>query len=190
MPKCRHCRNPFTRERASQVACGADCALALAAKERVKLERAAAREERTADRAKAEALKPIRKLLSEAQAHFNAYIRERDKDLPCVSCGRKHKGAHDAGHYVSAAANPHLRFDEANVHKQCVPCNDHLSGNLIAYRRNLIERIGEQEVRRLETASAGPRKWTREELAQIKVTYSEKRRALVKSTAAVLEATT
>jgi hypothetical protein len=142
-----------------------------AAEERTRLERAS-------DRERAEKLKPIRKLLSEAQAHFNAYIRERDKRLPCVSCGRFHKGAHDAGHYVSAAANPHLRFDEANVHKQCVPCNDHLSGSLIAYRRNLIERIGEAEVRRLETTPSTPRKWTRDELARIKTDYSAKRRAL------------
>ena len=45
-------------------------------------------------------------------------------------------------------------------------CNQHKSANLILYRKNLIPKIGEAEVDRLE----GPQpvhKWTRDELLAI-----------------------
>lgn len=171
--KCAWCREPFTPERVTQVVCCEGCALRHAARERAKVER-------IADRARLDELKPLRKILSEAQAVFNAWIRERDKAQPCISCGRFHTGAHDAGHYLSGNARPDLRFDEANVHRQCVPCNHNLSGNLVAYRQGLIVRIGAAEVLRLE--APGPaKKWTRDELAAIKTEYSAKRRALSKS---------
>ena len=35
-------------------------------------------------------------------------------------------------------AMPSLRFNTHNVHKQCSACNNHLSGNMIEYRINLI----------------------------------------------------
>jgi hypothetical protein len=139
-----------------------------------------AKHERIADRAKAQELKPLRQLLGEAQGAFNAFIRERDSSLPCISCGRFHEGQWHAGHYLSTSARPALRFDESNVHRQCQPCNAHLSGNLAAYRLALVHRIGAGELSRLENTTA-PRKWTREELTAIKTIYSAKRRALLKS---------
>lgn len=107
-------------------------------------------------RSKAKA-KPRRKVvhdrrwhLKEAQKWFNKYIRLRDRDEPCISCGRYHNGQYHAGHYLATAARPHLRYDESNCHKQCAPCNNHLSGNLVNYRISLIEKIGLEEVERLE----------------------------------------
>jgi hypothetical protein len=169
MKSCRVCGKDFEQVRPLQFAFSSKCALRY-----VQTQKAAGRK---ADRARYEALKPLRQLLKEAQAVFNAYIRERDRDRPCISCGRMHQGAWDAGHYLSTGARSELRFDEANVHRQCVPCNQHLSGNAIAYRRGLIERIGLAEVERLE-GPAPVRKWTRDDLAEIKRTYSAKRRAL------------
>ena len=63
--------------------------------------------------------------------YFNPYIRLRDRDLPCVSCGRSDSeidysgvgGKWDCGHYKTRGAFPELRFDERNAAKQCKKCN-------------------------------------------------------------------
>lgn len=83
------------------------------------------------------------------QTVFNTYIRKRDKDLPCVSCGTLKAEEFHAGHYI-ASTFQYLRFNEFNVWKQCSRCNTHLRGNSIPYRIELINRIGLQEVERLE----------------------------------------
>jgi hypothetical protein len=93
----------------------------------------------------------------EAQKAFNAYIRERDKNEPCISC-QKHReetktmtGSNfDAGHYRSTGSSPELRFNELNCHKQCVNCNRYLSGNVANYRINLVKKIGLDKVEWLE----------------------------------------
>ena len=43
-------------------------------------------------------------LKKRAQDAINAYIRARDRDLPCISCNRHHTGKYDAGHYRSVGA--------------------------------------------------------------------------------------
>jgi hypothetical protein len=169
---CRECKTRFTPARPLQVVCSPLCALAQARAQSVKA--IAAR-----DRERAQALKTHRDLIREAQAAFNAYIRLRDRALPCISCGRTDRQHWDAGHYLTTGARPELRFDEANVHKQCVPCNQHLSGNLIAYRKGLIERMGLDVVERLEGPHA-PAKWSREELIALRQTYMAKVRELRK----------
>ena len=129
------------------------------------------RADRKVIKVKLEAIKPLSKWLKEAQAAFNRWIRKRDEALPCISCGRFHSGAYDAGHYRSVGAAGPLRFDPANVHRQCVPCNQHKSGNVIEYRLGLIQRIGLAEVERIE----GPLpdvKWTKEQAIAIKAKYT------------------
>jgi len=74
-------------------------------------------------------------------------------------------------------AAPQLRFDERNVHKQCVPCNQHKSGNAIEYRIGLCRRIGQTVVELLETSNEIKR-WTIEEAKEIKATYKAKLKEL------------
>jgi hypothetical protein len=79
---------------------------------------------------------------------FNSYIRKRDVDLGCISCGSHNQI--QAGHYYSAGHYELLRFDEDNVHSQCLRCNYFLSGNLTHYRENLIKKIGIERVDKLD----------------------------------------
>jgi len=109
------------------------------------------------------AIKGKSEFKKEAQAAFNSFIRERDKELACISCGRNSKkkvlrgAVFHAGHYRSRGANPELSFVEDNVHKQCAYCNKDLSGNVTNYRINLIKKIGAKRLEWLE----GPHELTR-----------------------------
>ena len=116
-------------------------------------------------------------LLKIAQDTFNKFIRLRDKDEPCISCGYISDGKNSrqwhAGHYRPAGQNSALRFDELNTHKQCSICNNHKSGNLVPYRENLIKKIGLDKVEELENQKT-LKKWAIEELQDIIDTYKAK----------------
>ena len=168
--RCKVCGLIFQPRESTQVVCSWQCAAAFTAKEKEKRDRQEYRQ-------KKQELKSRRDWLNEAQTAFNAYIRERDKDLPCVSCGRHHKGQYHAGHYRSVAAASQLRYNEDNVHKQCQPCNTHKSGNAIEYRINLVKRIGIERVEKLESDN-GPKKWTIDELKELKQKYKDKLKEL------------
>lgn len=106
-------------------------------------------------RARREKLKTASDWNKEAQAAVNRYIFWRDYGNPCISCGKPlnygvRGGAVDASHYRSRGSARHLRFNVFNIHSGCVRCNRELSGNLIPYRINLIEKIGLWRVERLE----------------------------------------
>ena len=168
--KCSYCRNEFVPERMGQRVCCISCAVSIAKKKREKVEKAN-------DRKKREALKSRAQWAREAQSAVNAYIRKRDEDKPCISCGRYHQGQLHAGHYLSRGAHPELSMDERNIHKQCQPCNVHLSGNQIEYRKGLISRYGVEYVEWLEGPHE-PAKHTIDDLKAIKATYVQKLKEL------------
>tara|TARA_R110002012_G_scaffold116172_1_gene263591 strand:+ start:63 stop:623 length:561 start_codon:yes stop_codon:yes gene_type:complete len=111
--------------------------------------------------------------LRDAQKWFNKYVRLRDRYEPCISCQRYHTGQYHAGHYLSVGANPELRFNELNNNKQCSACNNHLSGNIVNYRPNLINKIGIESVEWLEGPHK-PAKYTIEQLKEIIAKYKAK----------------
>lgn len=141
--KCKACAEKYQPTRPLQTACSPRCAIEYS---RVLTERKRRRELRAAR----EKLRTNGDWAKLAQSAFNAFIRYRDRHLPCISCGRHHTGRYSAGHYWSVGAHPELRFSELNVHKQCSPCNTHKSGNLGEYRPRLIEKIGLENVEWLE----------------------------------------
>lgn len=108
-----------------------------------------------------------------AQKLFNQYIRLRDAELPCISCETTNDIQYHASHFKPAGGYSYLRFDENNVHKACVRCNSHLAGNLVPYRVALIEKVGIDEVERLEQPNQQKR-WSKEELDEVIKTYRQK----------------
>ena len=162
---CEVCERVFVPDRMGQLVCRPACAMA-----RV---RQAKKAERESVRARKEAIKSKADWAREAQTAFNAWIRARDEGLPCISCGRHHQGQWHAGHYLSAGARPELRYTESNVHRQCAPCNTHLSGNAVLYRIGLINRIGSDAVEWLEGPHELP-KWTADDYRAIRDTYRQK----------------
>jgi hypothetical protein len=141
-----------------------------------------AEESKRKDREKLKSLKSRSEWLKEAQAVFNKYIRMRDENLPCVSCGRFHEGQWHAGHYLSVGAHPELRFNEMNVWRQCQPCNSHLSGNQINYRKEGVNRIGIESVEWLE-GKHEPLKLTIPEIQALIAEYKEKIKTTGRSSA-------
>ena len=103
------------------------------------------------------------------------WIRQRDKDSPCISCGVKNTGLWDGGHFFKAELFSGLIFDERNCHKQCRKCNRFLNGNELQYRKGLIERYGESFVSELESISDANRvyKYSKTELIEIKNKYDK-----------------
>ncbi|MDF4205077.1 recombination protein NinG [Pseudomonas protegens] len=189
-PKPKKCKNPacgavFTppRDRRMQAVCSPLCGLAIKHVHLAAARKALAQVERSEIKVRKEKLKSRADHLREAQAVFNEWVRLRDADLPCISCGRHHDGQYHAGHYRTVGANPEIRFEPLNVWKQCAPCNTHLSGNLVNYRISLLQRIGAEKLAWLE----GPHpacKHTIEEIKAIKADYREKIKELKKGIAA------
>ena len=141
MKKCKGCSQPFVQVRPMQNVCGMACALAV-----IKLSQSKEFKKETRKKKKEAREKDAGYWKKRVTLHFNKYIRERDKDLPCISCGTTKAFSWHAGHYRSVGACPSLRFEALNCHKQCSKCNTHLSGNLWEYRIELINRIGEDAV--------------------------------------------
>lgn len=178
--KCGGCGRYFPPEQTfpGPIAwCSPDCALAVARK---RLPAAQKRKDRLEHRQAKERVKTRSEWLKEAQAAVNAYVRERDRDLPCVSCGRYHEGQYHAGHYRSVGSCPELRFDVRQIHKQCAPCNNHLSGNLLNYRPELIRRMGQAVVDEIEGPHE-PNRYTIDDLKAIRDDYRQKLKSLRRS---------
>lgn len=180
MTRCKICRVEFKRLGIDHKVCDSvDCAVEFVRRTKEAKAKKQAKFERRQNAVARAAIKPRSKLAAEAQTAINRWIRHRDDSLPCVSCQRPATwdGQWHAGHYRSTGARPDLRFDTYNIHKQCSPCNLHLSGNLIGYRAELIRRIGQAEVDRLEgPAAAG--KLTRDQLVALRIEYAALARGL------------
>lgn len=174
MTKCRICKSDFVRRRPLQPVCeDIRCIMANLEQKKAKKLEQQARQKRKEIREQREKLKSRADWLREAQSAVNAYRRELFRDEPCISCGRHHQGQYHAGHYLSRAARPELRFVEENIWKQCQPCNVHLSGNQVEFRKALVKRIGIKLVEWLEGAHPAA-KYTIEDAKRIKTEYKEK----------------
>lgn len=188
--RCPHCKGKLDQGQRIHPACIDPWIAAQAAKAArtdAKKARDAAKVDRALTKKRKEAIKTIPDLIKEAQHAFNAFIRARDQEQPCICCGRPLGdgdvgGAFDAGHYRSTGSASHLRFHEHNVHAQRKQCNRYGAGRAVDYRIGLISRIGLEAVEALEAQNV-PHKWTREELIAIRDHYRHKLKDTLKGRA-------
>ena len=155
--KCRCCKEYSLVESGIKVPLGWFCSMTCVVQHGKKAATA------SSDKRKRETLTKLKEKVKtasewrvEAQSAFNAYIRHRDRHLPCISCDEKGRhegigGYWDAGHFFSRGARSELAFNLWNVHKQCHRCNRYLSSNPQEYRKRLIIKIGIDKVEALET---------------------------------------
>lgn len=177
--KCANCKQPFRPFTGLIKWCGPECgaALALSKLERQKLNKA--KEERAAFKKKLADSKKLSHWINLTERVVHAYIHARDRGLACISCGTRRTVRWEAGHWLTKAARPELRFDPRNINLQCHRCNDNLSGNQAAYRIGLVQKIGEEAVQELEGPHP-PAKYTREQLAEIRKKFAAMKRELEK----------
>ena len=186
--RCKQCNKLFQPLRQMQPCCSPECAVKYVKDKdnRKKVIEKAQKDDRKETKAKLRQLgrSDRSKALRAAQKAFNAFIRERDKKLNCISCGNKLqiftgvKGQlFDCGHYRSTGSAPHLRFNEDNAHAQCVRCNRYLSGNVERYRDGLKVRIGQNKLDKLESNNQ-VLKYSVDELWDIEKKYKQKLKEL------------
>ena len=183
IPRCKICHKEITKRfNTTQVVCSPECAIEYARLKREKKER---KEHHDAK----ERIKTTRDWIADVQAVFNKYVRLRDAEIPCVSCGRTEVewtrgGRWDCGHFLSVGSHPELRFHEDNAHKQCKKCNGgagkYAKKNYsvgVAYEIELIRRIGIERVEWLKGPHE-PKHYDIEELKELKKLYRKKIREL------------
>jgi len=169
---CKVCARDFTPISSMSKVCSVPCSLQFARDVARKKAERDIREARQKAKSRGEHLR-------EAQAAFNAYVRERDFGMGCISCGLLPKkifgGAVDCGHYRSTGSAAHHRFNLKNCAAQCVKCNRYLGSNTVEMRKGMIARFGIVAVEALESDQT-PRKFDIEYLTRIKRIFRKKTR--------------
>lgn len=171
--KCVYCQMVFQKTKPLQNTCGVNCSIQHAKHLREKKERQEWRKEK---KKRVEKLKTKSDYEKELEVVFNEFIRLRDKDKPCISCGAP-AGTYKitAGHLYPAGSYKNIRFDEANVHGQCwFNCNKNKHGNINEYRRLVVDRIGVDGLEELDRLSLVPSHYSIPELIELKVIYKDK----------------
>jgi len=150
--KCKYCKASFVPTKPLQQVCGLTCAINLS---KVNTAKESDRKWKKQKQEIKNKLKTISDYRKDARFWFQRWIRIRDLGKTCISCPTLLTDIrdYDAGHYFSAYAYPQTIFNEMNVHGQCVGCNDHRSGNLIEYRKGLVNRYGMNILLDLEEAA-------------------------------------
>ena len=164
--QCKQCKIVFQPERPIQPCCSPRCAIDYMNAQKEKR----AKKQLTGDRREFK-LNDKKTQKNLAWKAFSRFIRLRDKDLGCISCGTTNDVIYAAGHFRSRGAIPALMFHEDNVHKQCNKyCNESLSGNYRSYKPALIKKIGIERVEWLE-GHHEPKKYTAKDYVDIKLKY-------------------
>jgi hypothetical protein len=119
----------------------------------------------------------ISKLEKKLDAVFSKYIRKRDSIDGFARCFTCRKFAPiskmHAGHYHSRTEKA-IRWNEKNVHAQCVSCNLFKEGNKPQYTLRLIDKYGRGILDELETKRVLGKKPDRLELLAMIEEYKQK----------------
>lgn len=181
--QCKYCRKKFPLEELIIVPAGKFCGrghmIEYAMANPTRLAKKGRQIQRSETKKAKDKLKSRSDWMKEVQTVFNRFIRLRDKDEPCICCGRPATDEIQwhAGHFLTTGARPEHRFNENNCFKQTSYCNNYLSGNVAEYRKRLIEKIGLATVEAMES-DHDPKKYTIEDLKELKRYYANKCREL------------
>lgn len=169
--KCKCCSELFTPYKTTQKVCNYKCAIVYS-NEQMKIQaKRKARAERKEYYQQSMTLSDWKK---KVQTVFNKYIRLRDVQKGCISCGTPLQNRKfDAGHFYPTTYEG-IRFHEDNVHGQCVPCNRERHGNIHEYRKRIIDRISNDELHWLDDNRYIKLKLSKIELEELYNKYKQK----------------
>ena len=165
--KCLVCKDKFTPQNNTQIVCNPACAVEYMKKKKIKDWQKEKKEIKLKLMSKSDYLNILQKV-------FNTYIRMRDKDKNCISCDKKLVGKFDAGHFFSVGAYPNLRFNENNVHGQCVHCNRDKHGNVKEYDLRLKNILNDKEYSELLESRNKPLKLSIDDVQDMIAIYKQK----------------
>ena len=153
-----------------QVACNYKCAIDYS---KILKENKAASEWKIQKSVLKDNLKTLGQYEADAKKSFQKWVRLRDKDENCISCGGNNKDLWDGGHFKKAEIYSGVIFNPDNCHKQCRKCNRFLGGNELMYRQGLINRYGLEYTEKIENLANETRqhKFTKQELIAKKLQY-------------------
>lgn len=126
--------------------------------------------------------KTVASLKKQVWELFSRYIRLRDclfttrtkERGRCVTCEFELPIKDlQAGHFIPGRTNAVL-FDEECVHAQCKTCNILKGGNILVYRRKILDLYGDGYDEVLEKRAHEVKKFTIEELENLKTEYKQK----------------
>jgi len=114
---------------------------------------------------------------------MSRYIRLRDSDAKgmckCVTCDtRKPWRDMQAGHFIPAGRGNAVRWNETNVHGQCMRCNVNLGSNGPEYFKFMVKTYGQDFVDDLIIMSHSPRKISIQEYREKAYYYENSAREL------------
>ena len=147
--KCRYCKTYAPVAQGKIVPLGFFCSVDCAAEHgRQGAKKAAQKQFKKELKQYREKSKTLSQWLNELQALVNKYVRLRDINDGCISCDKdaNWQGQWHASHYHPRGRAGAIRFNLWNLHKACSICNNHLSGNLTAYRPRLEQKIGPERL--------------------------------------------
>jgi hypothetical protein len=118
-------------------------------------------------------LTSIKALKMKAWQALSRYVRKRDKRCQTCPVG----GADHCGHYQrnsersQSLGGNELWFDERNFLAQCAGCNLFANGRPVQAALEIQKRYGLNILQELNKLYLKPRKWTREEVDNIRQKY-------------------
>ena len=169
---CKVCKDKFIPLRPLQMVCSPLCGIEYTKQQKAK-------QWQKEKKVIKEKLMTKKDYLNILQKVFNTYIRIRDKGKPCISCDKFLKPNDiNAGHFYSVGAYANLRFNELNVHNQCIECNLYKHGNVLEYSLRLPNRIGIDNYNLLQENRNTPLKIDIEEVKELIKIYKEKTKQL------------
>lgn len=168
--KCKVCQELFLPRQFAQCVCSPKCAMIHSKNLKQQKEQREWKQEKAVLKDK---LKTLGQYEAEAKKSFQKWIRLRDKNLNCISCGINETELFDGGHYKKAEIYSGVIFDPNNCHKQCRKCNRFLNGNELNYRQGLIQRYGVEYADAIELKANETRnyRYTKQELIAKKIKF-------------------
>jgi hypothetical protein len=183
--RCPYCKDYNKEEDAVEINnryfCNQECVVQYAIKNKPKgkkkLEREFKKETVRRKKALRESDLTIRRKAAVRSCH--AYIRERDKNKGCITCGASLIGVKfDAGHFFKST-HSYTKFMEKNIHGQCVACNQYRGGEELKYREAIIAKYGIRTLKALEKCKHKKVKRTAQDYKKIEEYYKQKLKDLL-----------
>ncbi len=136
-PKCKNCKQPFTKTQPLQVACSYSCAIELAKPIAKKvIERKWNERKRVYKESKTDYFKLL-------QTEINKIARLIDYNQLCISCQKVPKKINGC-HFLSVGGHKSLRYNLFNIYAGCEKCNSELGGNIHGFDSGLILVFGKE----------------------------------------------